>query len=63
MTNILFKIGTIYPKQFNCTYLKHKKFFLNFLLHFWNLHKFLNIFKKKMTLIGYVIEAAKDLVN
>ena len=34
---------------------KSKKYFLNFKVHFRNLHQVLNILKKKMTLIAYVM--------
>ena len=51
MGSILFLIETIWRNQFGRHYLKNKKFFLNFFLHFRNLHYILNIFKKKMTLI------------
>ena len=37
-TSILVVIGRLYRYQFKCNYLKNQKPFLNFLLHFWNLH-------------------------
>ena len=43
-----------------------QKVFLNFLLHFWNLHQIFNILKKNMALIVYVfpkLETAKDVVS
>ena len=52
MASIFFKIVRIYCNQFKCNYLK--KHFLNFLLHFWNLHSISNFLKKKMTFIAYV---------
>ena len=52
MRTILFLIERIYCNQFGRNYLKNKKLFLNFLLHFRNVHEILNIFKKKMTLIA-----------
>ena len=52
MTSIFFVISRMYLNQFKRNYLKNKKLFLNFLLHFWNHHQFLNIFKLKMVLIA-----------
>ena len=47
---ILFIIGRIYCKQFKCSYLRNRTFFLELLPNFWNLHQVLNFSKKKMTL-------------
>ena len=47
-------------------YLKNEKNFLKFLFDFWNLHQFLNIFKKKMIVIANVfpkLQTVKDLVR
>ena len=33
--------------QFKCNYLKIKKYFLNFSLHFWNLHEIWNTLRKR----------------
>ena len=66
MTSFLFFIGRIHGKQFECNYLRNKKLFLNLLLHFWNLHQFLDFLKKNMALIVYVfakLETATDLVS
>ena len=52
MRSILFLIEAIQRKQFGRNYLKNKKFFLSFFLHFQNLHQILNIFKQKITLIA-----------
>ena len=38
MRSILFLIEAIQRKQFGRNYLKNKQFFLNFFLHFQNLH-------------------------
>ena len=54
MTSIFFLIETSYCNIFRCIYLRNKKLFLNFFLHFANLDSILKIFKKKMTLIGDV---------
>ena len=40
--------------QFKYSYLKKQKYVCQFFASFLNLHKVLNIFKKRMTLIGYV---------
>ena len=52
MTSILFLTETIWRNQFGRNYLKNKKLFLNFFLHFQNLHEILNICEKKMTFIA-----------
>ena len=54
MKSILFLIGTIQRYQFICNYLRNKKSFVNFLLHFWNVHEYLNLLTKKMTLKYFV---------
>ena len=46
MTSIPLLVETIECKQFRCIYLKNKRFFLNFFLHFSNLLQFTNISKK-----------------
>ena len=43
--------ASVWRNKFKCSYLKFKKNFLNFLLHFQNLHKIWNTLKKKMSLI------------
>ena len=52
MTSILFLTETIWRNQLGRNYLKNKKLFLNFFLHFRNWHEILNICEKKMTLIA-----------
>ena len=47
-------IETIQRNKFRWSYLENKKLWRDFLLHFWNLVKILNIFKKKMTRIADV---------
>ena len=37
---------------FRCIYLRYKKYFVNFFLHFLNLKWILNIFKKKNTVVA-----------
>ena len=46
MTSIPLLVETIEYKQFRSIYLKNKRFFLNFFLHFSDLLQFTNIFKK-----------------
>ena len=52
MTSIFFVKENIWHNQFGSNYLKNEKLFLNFFLHFQNLHKILNICNKKMSLIA-----------
>ena len=52
MKIILLLIETIFIKIFRWDYLRKKKIFLLSFLHFLNLDSILNIFKKKMTVIG-----------
>ena len=54
MTNIHFLTLAIYYKIFRCLYLRNEKYFLIF-FHFINLDTIFSIFKKKMTLIAYVL--------
>ena len=54
LTSILSLIETSYCNIFRCNYLRNKKLFPNFFLHFANLDSILKILKKKMTLIGDV---------
>ena len=54
MARIMFKIVRICNSQFKSNYLKNEKAFLNFLLHFWNLHQYLNILNKRMIVIANV---------
>ena len=63
LASILFNIATICNSQFKCNYLKNEKHFLNFLLHFWNLHQILNILKKKMIFIANVCPILQTVKN
>ena len=54
MTNIPFKIARIWNSQLKGNYLKNEKVFLNFLFHFWNLHRILNILEEKIIVIDNV---------
>ena len=63
MKSILFFRETIWWYQFRWNYLKNTKLFLNFLLHFRNVDEILNIFRKKITLLDFVISKLRDLEN
>ena len=54
MTKTVLKIARIWNSQFKYNYLKNEKSFVNFLLHFWNVHQILNILKEKMLVIANV---------
>ena len=43
---------TISRNKFKRHYLKNKRLFVNFLLHFWNVHAIYNILKKKMSILA-----------
>ena len=43
---------TILSNKFKRHYLKNKRRFLDFLLHFLNVHDIWNIFKKKMSILA-----------
>ena len=45
---------TVSRNQFKSNYLQIKKYFLNFLLHFRNLHEIWNTLKKMMNLGGHL---------
>ena len=47
---------TISRNKFKRHYLKNKKHFLDFLLHFWNVHEIQNILKKKMSILLIISE-------
>ena len=63
MTSILFLREAIYCKIFRCIYLRYKKYFANFFLHFLNLEWILNISKKKMTLIAGIFLSLRTQEN
>ena len=50
MTSIPAAICRIYRKYLKRQDLKNKRFFLDFLLYFWNVHEIKSIFKKKMSI-------------
>ena len=43
---------TISRNKFKRTYIKNKTFFLDFLLHFRNVHEIQNILEKKMSILA-----------
>ena len=43
---------TISRNKFKRHYLKNKRLFANFLLHFWNVHAIMNILKEKMSILA-----------
>ena len=43
---------TISRNKFKPHYLKNKRFLIDFLLHFWNVHAIYNILKKKMSILA-----------
>ena len=43
---------TISRKKFKRLYLKNKRLFVDFLLHFWNVQEIENILKKKMSILA-----------
>ena len=66
MTSILFVTENIWRSQFRSNYLKNEKLFLNFFLHFRNLHEILNICNKKMSLIAdlfAILRTPKNVVR
>ena len=51
MTSIPAAVCRIYRNSFKRHYLWNKRLFLDFLLHFCNVHEVLSIFEKKMNLL------------
>ena len=57
---------TISRNKFKRHYLKNKRLFVDFLLHFWNVHAIYNILKKKMSILAYILQnlwTAKEVVT
>ena len=52
MISILFVTENIWRNQFGSNYLENEMLFLNFFLHFQNLHEILNICNKKVSFIA-----------
>ena len=55
MTSIPVAISRFSDNNFKGLYLKKEKFFVNFLLHFWNMHEILNNLKKKQEYLSLII--------
>ena len=55
MTSIPAAICRIYRSNFKRHYLRNKRLFLSFLLHFWNVHEIWSILKKKDEYPGLII--------
>ena len=63
MTSIRFLTENIWHNQFESNYLKNEKLFLDYFLHFRNLHEILNICKKKMTFIADLFAKSRTPKN
>ena len=63
MTSILFLRENIWRNQFGSNYLKNEKLFLNYFLHFRNLHEIFNICNKKMSFIAYLFAKLRTPKN
>ena len=63
MTSIPAAICRISRNNFKRKYLRKKRLFLDFLLHFWNVHEIWSIFKKKdeypSLIISEIIDAKR----
>ena len=63
MTSIPAAICRISRNNFKRKYLRNKRLFLDFLLHFWNVHEIWSIFKKKdeypSLIISEIIDAKR----
>ena len=60
MTSIPEAICRIYRNNLKRYYLRNKRIFLDFLLHFWNVDKILSIFKKKKECPSVIISEIID---
>ena len=60
MTSIPLTICRIYRNIFKRQHLKNKKFSLDFLLNFWNVHEIWSIFKKKDEYSSLIISEIID---
>ena len=57
---------TISHNKYKPHYLKNEKLFVDFLLHFWNVHAIWNILKKKMSILALLFQklwTAKEVVT
>ena len=55
MPSIPEAISRIFCNNFKRFYLKNGRLFLDFLLHFWNVHNIQNILKKRMSVLAKII--------
>ena len=59
-------MSTISNNKFKRHYLKNKRLFEGFFLHFWNVHEIQNILKKKMSILAQLFDkwlTAKEVVT
>ena len=59
-------MSTISRNKFKRHYLKNKRLFVDFLLHFGNVHEIYNILKKNMSILAKLFQklwTAKDVVT
>ena len=59
-------MSTISNNKFKRHYLKNKRLFGGFFLHFWNVHEIQNILKKKMSILAQLFDkwlTAKEVVT
>ena len=65
MTSIPVAICRFSDNNIKRLYLKKERLFVNFLLHFWNVHEILNILKKKeeypSLIIAEIIASGRDV--
>ena len=55
MTRIPVAISRLSDNKFKRLYLKKQKVFLDFLLHFWNVHEIWNILQKKKSILAELL--------
>ena len=60
MTSTPTAICRIFRNNFKRHYLRNKRFFLDLLLHFWNVHEISSIFKKKKEYASVIISEIID---
>ena len=64
MTSIPVAICRFSDNNFKCLFLKKERLFVDFLLHFWNVHEIYNILKKKeysRLIITEIIASERDI--
>ena len=55
MTSIPFAKCRFSNNKFKRLYLKKERLFMDFLLHFWNVHEIYNILEKKKSILVYFL--------